>query len=86
MAPAAGTSGTTTGKNEVTPTLSVSGINWWTTEDELRDIISVVGVEKNIKEIAFRENKINGKSLGAVNIEFIDIESSEKAKAKLTQL
>lgn len=63
------------------PSLFVSGLTWWTSEDDLRQILG--DLSNRVKELQFLENKPNGKSKGMVIIEFVDVATAEVAKEML---
>lgn len=47
-----------------TPSLMVSELNWWNTDDDIRGWISKASCEDELKDITFSEHKVNGKSKG----------------------
>lgn len=63
------------------PSLFISNLNWWTSEDDLRQILG--DLSNRIKEFQFLENKPNGKSKGMVIVEFVDVATAEVAKGIL---
>lgn len=63
------------------PSLFISNLTWWTSEDDLRQILG--DLSNRIKEVQFLENKPNGKSKGMVIVEFVDVETAEVAKGML---
>lgn len=46
--------------------LLISELQWWNTEDEVRNWVHDADCEDELKEITFSEHKVNGKSKGCV--------------------
>ena len=63
------------------PSLFISNLTWWTSEDDLRQLLG--DLSNRIKELQFLENKPNGKSKGMVIVEFVDVATAEVAKGML---
>lgn len=51
-----------------TAALLISELQWWNTEDEVRNWVCDAECEDELKEITFSEHKVNGKSKGCVTI------------------
>lgn len=49
-----------------TAAVLVSELQWWTTEDEVRNWVFDADCEDELKDITFSEHKVNGKSKGCV--------------------
>lgn len=47
-----------------TAALMISELNWWTTDDGVREYARGAGCEDEIKDLTFSEHKVNGKSKG----------------------
>jgi hypothetical protein len=52
------------------PSLKISELHWWTTEEDVRAFCAAANTELELREIAFGEHKINGKSRGEAYLEF----------------
>ncbi|KAM3421221.1 hypothetical protein BST61_g1628 [Cercospora zeina] len=68
--PASFTPVTTFVEPNATQALKLSELHWWTTEEDLRGFCAVAEVETQLRDIAFGEHKINGKSRGEAYLEF----------------
>ncbi|KAK9240383.1 hypothetical protein V1525DRAFT_395794 [Lipomyces kononenkoae] len=66
-----------------TTALSVSELDWWTTEEEVRGWAADADVEYELKDVTFNEHKANGKSRGAVFMEFISPQATTAVKSLL---
>jgi hypothetical protein len=52
------------------PSLKLSELHWWTTEEDVRAFCAAANTEHELRELAFGEHKINGKSRGEAYLEF----------------
>ncbi|KAK9465012.1 hypothetical protein V1512DRAFT_277886 [Lipomyces arxii] len=68
-----------------TSALSVADLGWWITEEEVRGWAAEAGVEFELKDVTFNEHKANGKSRGAVFMEFISPQAATAVKHLLSQ-
>lgn len=59
-----------------TASLLISELQWWNTEDEVRNWVHDADCEDELKEITFSEHKVNGKSKGCVTSSSVTILSS----------
>ncbi|KAK9322047.1 hypothetical protein V1517DRAFT_339178 [Lipomyces orientalis] len=69
--------------SNATTALSVSDLDWWTTEEEVRGWAAEAQVEYELKDVTFNEHKANGKSRGAVFLEFISPQAATAVKTFL---
>jgi len=69
-----------------TNTLYVGELEWWVSDEDLKDPIMNVGIGAELKEITFYEHKVNGKSRGIAFLEFTTEEASSRAKNALEQM
>lgn len=56
-----------------TAALLISELQWWNTEDEVRNWVSDADCEDELKEITFSEHKVNGKSKGCVTSNYFTV-------------
>lgn len=68
---------------QATSALKFSELNWWTTEEDLRRFCHLAGVEASIRDLAFSEHKINGKSRGEAYIEFSSADAASRTKSEV---
>lgn len=61
-----------------TAALLISELQWWNTEDEVRNWVRDAGCEDELKEITFSEHKVNGKSKGQA---YVELASAQAATA-----
>ncbi|KAM0322693.1 hypothetical protein ACHAQA_009284 [Verticillium albo-atrum] len=63
-----------------TNAITISDLNWWNTDDEIRGWAREAHCEDEIKDITFSEHKVNGKSKGQVYIEFSSQQAATATK------
>ena len=65
------------------PSLKLSELHWWTTEEHIRAFCAAANTEHELRELAFGEHKINGKSRGEAYLEFTSAAAATATKREV---
>ncbi|KAG8168312.1 hypothetical protein KVR01_004001 [Diaporthe batatas] len=69
-----------------TAALLISELQWWNTEDEIRNWVHEAECEEELKEITFSEHKVNGKSKGQAYVELASSQAATATKRHIDSL
>ncbi|KAI1392581.1 uncharacterized protein F4822DRAFT_425783 [Hypoxylon trugodes] len=66
-----------------TSALLLSELQWWTTDNDIRNWIRGASCEDEMKDITFSEHKVNGKSKGQAYVEFLSQQAATAVKRQV---
>ncbi|KAL2758459.1 hypothetical protein ACRALDRAFT_2040637 [Sodiomyces alcalophilus JCM 7366] len=69
-----------------TSAVTISELNWWTTDDDIRGYAHQAHCEDELKDVTFSEHKVNGKSKGQVYVEFTSQQAATAMKHHIDSL